>query len=79
MWAHGPTGDIEPMADPVLYWFRLTRENGKTKFEPRLIDSRSGVGVQLTVTDVNGDHRPDILTVSKLGAFVFLNNPGHAE
>lgn len=74
MWAHGPQGDVEPMADPVLYWFRLTRKDGQARFEPRLIDSRSGVGVQLTVADVNGDARPDVLTVSKLGAFVFLNS-----
>ena len=74
MWAHGPTGDIEPMADPVLYWFKLRRENGKVIFEPKLIDRRSGVGVQLTVVDVNEDRMPDALTVSKLGAFAFLNS-----
>jgi hypothetical protein len=72
-WAHGPKGDIEPMADPVLYWFRMVREGGKTRFEPHEIDRASGVGVQLTVVDVNNDGRPDVLTVSKLGAFVFFN------
>ena len=30
-------------------------------------------GVQVTVKDVNGDHRLDVLTASKLGTFVFLN------
>jgi hypothetical protein len=72
-WAHGPKGDIEPNAPPVLYWFRLVRrKNAPPVFEPRLIDARSGVGVQLTVADVNGDGAPDVLTVSKLGTFVFL-------
>jgi len=75
-WAHGPKGDIEPMADPVLYWFQLVREKGKVRYVPHLIDKESGVGCQVTTVDVNGDGRPDILTVSKLGAFVFLNLPG---
>ncbi len=72
-WAHGPKGDIEPMAEPVLYWFRLVREGGTTRFEPHLIDRESGVGVQLTVADVNSDGRLDVLTASKLGSFLFLN------
>jgi hypothetical protein len=29
--------------------------------------------VQVTATDINGDGRVDILTVSKLGTFLFLN------
>jgi len=73
-WAHGPTGDVEPSADPVLYWFRLTRPKlGRVRYMPHRIDDRSGVGVQITVKDVNGDQRPDVLTASKLGTFVFLN------
>ena len=74
LWAHGPKGDVEPNAAPVLYWFQLKRDlNGKATYVPRLIDDKSGVGVQVTSADVNGDRRPDILTVSKLGAFVFFN------
>lgn len=72
-WAHGPKGDIEPDAEPVLYWFELTREKKGTHFTPHLIDSESGVGVQITITDVNGDGKNDVLTASKLGSFVFLN------
>ena len=79
MWAHGPSGDIEPNADPVLYWFQLVRQpQGGVRYIPHAIDDRSGVGVQLQATDVNGDGRNDILTVSKLGTFVFLNR-GAAE
>ncbi len=72
MWAHGPTGDIEPQASPVLYWFRWIRnKQSGIRFEPHLIDNRSGVGTQVTAADVTGDGRTDVLTVSKLGAFVF--------
>ncbi|WP_437202795.1 FG-GAP repeat domain-containing protein [Planctomicrobium sp. SH664] len=74
MWAHGPYKDEEPMAPPVLYWFRSQSDGqGSTRFVPYQIDDQSGVGTQLTVVDVNKDGRPDILTVSKLGTFVFLN------
>jgi len=70
-WAHGPKGDVEPDGEPVLYWFRLVRKP-EVKFIPYKIDGSSGVGVQLTVTDVTGDGVPDVLTVSKLGAFLFV-------
>jgi hypothetical protein len=74
MWAHGPTGDVEPDAAPVVYWFRQTRDAaGRATFEPHLIDDHSGVGVQVTAVDVDGDERVDVLTASKLGVFVFLN------
>ncbi len=72
LWAHGPKGDIEPGATPVLYWFRLTGD-AKTgvQYKPQFIDDHSGVGTQVIAADVTGDKRTDILTVSKLGAFVF--------
>lgn len=75
MWAHPPPKDIEPDAPPVLYWFQLRRDGkGGATFVPRYIDDHSGVGVQVTAADVTGDSRPDILTVSKLGAFLFVQN-----
>ncbi len=74
MWAHGPEGDVEPSADPVVYWFELTRNSsGVVEFVPHLIDNQSGVGVQIDLNDVNGDGKLDVLTASKLGTFVFLN------
>jgi hypothetical protein len=73
-WAHGPTGDVEPNAEPVVYWFRLTRPKaGEVRFVPHLIDRDSGVGVQIAVADVNGDRLPDVLAASKLGSFLFIN------
>jgi hypothetical protein len=62
--------DVEPEGEPVLYWFRLVRKP-EVRFIPYKIDGSAGVGVQLTVTDVTGDGVPDILSVSKLGAFLF--------
>lgn len=74
MWAHGPKGDVEPNAAPVVYWFKLHRgSDGSVRYEPRLIDDHSGVGVQVATNDVNDDGRTDVLTASKLGTFVFLN------
>jgi hypothetical protein len=75
-WAHGPAGDIEPNAEPVVYWFRLVREGGGARYVPHRIDGESGVGVQITVADVNGDKAPDVLSASKLGTFVFFNRKG---
>ena len=74
MWAHGPTGDIEPSAEPVVYWFQLVRDaQGGATFRPHRIDNHSGVGTQLTIADVDQNGTNDVLTVSKLGTFVFLN------
>ena len=74
-WAHGPTGDVEPMGTPVNYAFLLRRDRAATggaKFIPQLIDDNSALGTQVTAIDVNRDGVPDVLTASKLGAFVFL-------
>jgi hypothetical protein len=72
-WAHGPTGDVEPMATPVNYWFQTVRDGqGGAKLVPHLIDDASGLGTQVVAIDVNRDSVPDVLTASKLGVFVFL-------
>ncbi len=74
-WAHGPTGDPEPGAAPVLYWFKLVRNPDKTvDFVPHLVDSESGVGTQVFVADVNGDKLPDIIVGNKKGTFVHLQS-----
>ena len=80
-WAHGPKGDIEPSAAPVVYWFELQRlpdhaeEGNAVRFIPHQIDDNSGVGVQIQAVDVNNDDRIDVLAASKLGTFVFINQP----
>ena len=71
--AHG--SGLSDLNDPaVLYWFRLTRPAGQPpRFTPYLIDSEAGIGTQITVADVNGDAKPDILVARRRGAFVFFN------
>jgi hypothetical protein len=72
-WAHGPSGDPDPEAPPVLYWFKLTRDGGQVKFEPKFIDDRSGVGTQVIAKDVNGDKKPDVIVGNKRGTMLFLS------
>lgn len=73
-WAHGPTGDTDPNAPAVLYWFRTVRRPDKTvDFVPYLIDNDSGVGTQVTPADLNGDGWPDVVVGNKKGTFVFLH------
>ncbi|NOS71088.1 MAG: hypothetical protein HOP33_14300 [Verrucomicrobia bacterium] len=72
-WAHGPTGDAEADAPAVLIWFELQRPgNGQVVFVPHLIDDDSGVGTQVTVGDLNGDKRSDVIVGNKKGVFVHL-------
>jgi hypothetical protein len=73
-WAHGPTGDDEPGAPAVLYWFQTRRgANGTVDFVPHLVDDNSGVGTQVAAADINGDRLPDIIVGNKKGIFVFLH------
>ena len=70
-WAHNgrDPGAREPS---VVYWFRLTRKDGKAQFVPQQIDDKSGVGRQVSICDVDGDDRLDILTSNKKGVFAFF-------
>jgi hypothetical protein len=71
-WAHGPTGDMDPMAPADLYWFEAKRaKDGQTRFVIHRIDDDSGVGTQFVVADINGDKLPDIVVANKKGVFVF--------
>lgn len=71
-WAHGPTGDVNADAPPVVVWFELQREKGEVKWVKHEIDNDSGVGTQFTIADLNGDKMPDVITSNKKGVFVFL-------
>jgi hypothetical protein len=74
-WAHGPSGDVEPNAPAVLYWFQLVRkpENKQVEYVPHLIDDDSGVGMQIAVGQFGGDSkRSDLAVSNKKGTFVFV-------
>lgn len=71
-WAHGPDGDPEPGAAPVLYWWKLVRgSDGSVDFVPHRVDDASGVGTQVVARDLNGDGQPDLIVGNKRGVFVF--------
>ncbi len=72
-WAHGSSGDAEPNAAAVLYWFKLVRGPGKSvDFVPYLVDDNSGIGTQVVAGDFTGDKKPDIVVGNKKGTFVFV-------
>ncbi len=68
-WAHGPKGDVDPSAPAVVYWFELTRRDGKPVWLPHLIHDNSGVGTQFEVADINADGLLDIAVSNKKGVF----------
>lgn len=70
-WAHGPTGDAEPNAPAVLYWFKTVRNGpGNVDFVPYLIDDDSGVGTQVIAGKVDKDAYPDVVIGNKKGVFL---------
>jgi hypothetical protein len=70
-WAHGPTGDVDPNAPAVLYWYELQRRDGTAHWTAHQIDDDSGVGTQFEVTDVNGDGLLDVAIANKKGVYYF--------
>lgn len=70
-WAHGPNGDVNPGDPAVMFWFELTRKDGKPVWIPHEFDHDSGVGTQFEVADVNGDGLLDVATSNKKGVNYF--------
>ena len=71
-WAHGPKGDDEPMADPVVYWFELKRDGkGGASYMTHQVDRDSGIGTQFWTGPLTPQAKPAIVTANKHGVFVF--------
>lgn len=71
-WAHGPSGDVDPGAPPVVAWYELQRKDGKPVWQMHEIDHNSGVGTQFEVADLNGDKLLDVVVANKRGVFCFV-------
>jgi putative membrane-bound dehydrogenase-like protein len=69
-WAHNGH-DPDEHGHRVLYWYQTKRDGkGGVDFIPHLIDANTGVGTDVQVGDVNGDHLPDVLVANKSGVFI---------
>ena len=61
-------------AEPVVYWFRLVRNDDGVDWIPYLAGTTSGIGRQLTVADVNADGLPDFVVGGMKGAHVLVHS-----
>ncbi|MBT9330823.1 FG-GAP-like repeat-containing protein [Paracidobacterium acidisoli] len=80
LWSHlDDYYDPDPYGAPVLYWFRTVRDPkapGGARFEPELIDNRSGAGSDVLAVDLNKDGAIDIVTSVRSGTYIFWGTPG---
>jgi hypothetical protein len=68
--------DPDPYSGAFLYWYQTVRDPkapGGARLVPHLIHNWSGAGSDVRVVDLNGDGRPDVITSTKLGTFIFWN------
>ncbi|RPI49137.1 MAG: hypothetical protein EHM55_24320, partial [Acidobacteria bacterium] len=76
-WSHLDTFiDPDPHGAPVLYVYRTVRNPkapGGAEFVPELVHNRSGIGSHAAAVDLNKDGRPEIITSTKRGTFIFWN------
>jgi putative membrane-bound dehydrogenase-like protein len=71
IWAHYGEPSAEKPAE--IWWFKLTRKEGKVDFIPYLMDGDSGVGTQVVAGDFTGDKLPDVVVSNKLGTFLLIH------
>jgi hypothetical protein len=70
-WAHGPKGDANPQAAPLVVWLTWAKDAaGQVAFRTHVADDASGVGTQFEVADLDGDGRAEIVLANKKGVHV---------
>tara|TARA_R110002167_G_scaffold37529_7_gene117628 strand:+ start:688 stop:1800 length:1113 start_codon:yes stop_codon:yes gene_type:complete len=57
---------------PYLFWIEFTPDRSPY-FTEHMIDKDSGAGLNIAVTDMNKDDKPDIIIANKNGVFLFEN------
>ncbi|MBN8823516.1 MULTISPECIES: VCBS repeat-containing protein [unclassified Spirosoma] len=62
-------GDSDPA---ILMWFEFT-PGKEPYYKEHIIDTDSGSGLNVTVHDMNGDRKPDIIVSNKNGVFLLEN------
>lgn len=73
-WGHAPAeADRDPTADARLVWFRLTRDAAGAHYTPYIIDTQSGIGVQVVAERLE-DGRIAVVVANKKGVFGFRGN-----
>ena len=65
---HDP-GDSDPA---IILWIEIL-PGKEPLFKEHIIDNDSGSGLNITVQDMNGDRKPDIVVANKNGVFLFEN------
>ncbi|WP_425576820.1 FG-GAP repeat domain-containing protein [Nibrella saemangeumensis] len=65
-------GDSDPA---ILMWFEFT-PGKEPYYKEHIIDNDSGAGLNITVRDMNGDRKPDIIVANKNGVFLLENQIG---
>jgi hypothetical protein len=83
VWSHNDNNfDPDVYGPSVLYWYRTVRDKqapGGARFVPELIDNGSGAGSDVLAYDINNDGALDIVTATKLGAYIYWNTPKRAS
>ena len=73
-WAHGGN-DPDARGPRVVYAFCPRGSGGGVAYEPILLSRTGGVGTQVTIADVTGDGRADVVVGNKAGVFVTTRDP----
>jgi len=68
--------DVGSHEPAVVYWFQCKRTKDGVDWVPHQIHDNSGVGVVVTVADINGDGRMDVISGNKMGLAFHIQKKG---